>query len=124
MPRRGAVTREYLALHKRVRRARGKAREHSCEHCGGQAAHWATIHGRDGLDIDADYMPLCVKCHVAYDGLGFTAGREVSAGNRAAVADANRRRTGEKRSPETREKMRLAALARWERRGGEAHASH
>jgi hypothetical protein len=36
--------------------------------CGQQARHWATIHGRNGLDVWADYTPMCVRCHVHYDG--------------------------------------------------------
>jgi hypothetical protein len=55
------------ALHQRVQKFRGKASEHPCEHCKThQAREWATIHGRAGTAI-SDYIPLCKKCHVAYD---------------------------------------------------------
>lgn len=60
----------YQALHKRVRRHRGSASAHACAHCGQSANHWATIHGTDGSDLQAHYVPLCQKCHWAYDNVG------------------------------------------------------
>jgi hypothetical protein len=65
------------SAHLRVERARGKARDHACAHCGGQAADWAY----DWSDPDAltapvgslysldpsHYMPLCKRCHSALD---------------------------------------------------------
>jgi hypothetical protein len=59
---------EYLRNHHRVRTVRGKAWLQVCEHCGGRAWDWATIHGRSGAD-PTDFMPLCKKCHHVYDGL-------------------------------------------------------
>ena len=61
-------SREYHNLHARVRYHHGKASEYLCI-CGEQAREWATLHGRDGTDISEDYVPLCRKCHAAYDGL-------------------------------------------------------
>jgi hypothetical protein len=59
----------YRAYHYRVAAARGKAAEHKCDCCRiADAFEWATIHGRDGLSPD-DYMPLCRRCHRAYDDL-------------------------------------------------------
>ena len=58
------------ARHKRVRKLRGKATEHSCNHCGNQARDWATIHGHDGYDPQEDYIPLCRPCHRKYDRIG------------------------------------------------------
>lgn len=58
----------YEARHRRVRQARGDASGYPCaRECGRQAAHWATIHGRDGLNPQEDYLPLCMLCHSAYD---------------------------------------------------------
>ena len=54
--------------HIRVALARGKAREHQCMACGDQAMHWATIHGHSGQNPDEDYIPLCILCHMMYDG--------------------------------------------------------
>ena len=56
----------YNAKHLRVKHKRGRARDHACADCGGQARHWATIHGRDGSSPE-DYRPLCVSCHYRYD---------------------------------------------------------
>lgn len=57
----------YWTRHGRVRRARGPAKSHPCEHCGGPARDWAVRHGQTGISPD-DYMPLCRKCHIQYDG--------------------------------------------------------
>lgn len=86
----------YVARHRNVRDARGKAREYPCEHCGQQGASWAQIHGTDG-ESPGDYMPLCWPCHAKYDDFTgrFKGGRR-------------------KQSPETREKIRQAALRRFE----------
>lgn len=73
----------YEAAHKRVSRARGKAREHGCAHCPQPATNWAFMHGSSGelpagtqrngrphgpysLDVN-DYIPLCQTCHRRYD---------------------------------------------------------
>ena len=42
-----------------------------CVHCAErgidkQAYDWACLRGRDGKNIE-DYVPLCRRCHVAYD---------------------------------------------------------
>lgn len=65
----------YEAVHKQLRRWRGKAREHPCTHCGDAARHWALIGESKWADpsghpytddLDA-YTPLCVACHLALD---------------------------------------------------------
>lgn len=66
-PRHPLNTPEYQRNHNRVRAARGAAWLHVCEHCGGRAVDWATIHGCGGQQPD-DYMPLCKPCHIDYDG--------------------------------------------------------
>src|SRR5713226_7918792 len=59
----------YFTRHSRVKKARGSASQHLCSGCcGSQAREWATIHGRAGLDIFLDYVPLCARCHHEYDG--------------------------------------------------------
>lgn len=59
----------YTALHNRVYRARGKA-DH-CERCGkddpGVRYEYAQVHGTDGTDVHAHYIPMCQPCHRAYD---------------------------------------------------------
>ena len=57
----------YDMLHRRVRETRGKATEHACVRCDAQAREWAQLHTEDGLDIWADYVPMCVSCHRRYD---------------------------------------------------------
>jgi len=58
---------EYNNVHKRMARHRGKASLQQCVECGGVAAHWARLNDTDGLDIWNDYVPMCIKCHRAYD---------------------------------------------------------
>jgi Recombinase len=65
---------DYGTRHWRVADRRGSARLLKCVHCadlgtGKQAYDWACLHGRDGVD-PMDYIPLCRKCHIAYDGSG------------------------------------------------------
>lgn len=70
----------YSAMHQRVKKARGKARDHECA-CGAPAAHWSYQHGHPserigdtgngtiaayGTDIWA-YRAMCVSCHKKYD---------------------------------------------------------
>jgi hypothetical protein len=51
-----------------VRRVHGKPGAHLCEGCCGKRGQsWARIHGRIGLDLFLDIVPLCWKCHYAYD---------------------------------------------------------
>src|SRR5260221_745157 len=59
----------YSTRHSRVKRLRGSASAQPCQGgCGNQARDWATVHDRDGLDVFADYIPLCARCHQRYDG--------------------------------------------------------
>src|SRR5215469_1092240 len=57
----------YTAIHQRLRAKRGPASSHQCASCDDQAANWAQIHTEDGTDIWADYVALCVPCHLRYD---------------------------------------------------------
>ena len=62
----------YFRRHERMWEIRGKASTHLCWRCledgtSKTAEQWATIHGEDGLDPWADYVPLCVPCHAHYD---------------------------------------------------------
>lgn len=61
----------YATLHYRVYRARGRAADQICDHCGNPAKEWATVHNTDGLDPMTDYIPLCRKCHLAYDDVNY-----------------------------------------------------
>lgn len=66
-----APSADYGTRHWRVADRRGSAKLYKCVHCaeGGtdkQARDWACLHDRDGVD-PADYIPLCRKCHNAYD---------------------------------------------------------
>jgi hypothetical protein len=97
----GRFDAEYHRRHAGIRRALGQARLRKCAHCDGQAQEWATIHGRDGWDFLADYMPLCRKCHAAYD-------------DRARkVSEARTGTKGQPKSEETRRKMGEARRRHW-----------
>lgn len=71
---------EYAALHDRIKKARGNAPDHPCDHCGSNAEEWAYDHldpnerrnsiGRDKCPYSLDpahYIPLCVGCHRRFD---------------------------------------------------------
>lgn len=73
-----AVT--YSGAHARVRKLRGRASDHRCVDCLGQATHWAYRHGSPsevsgewvGFVLayspdPMDYDPRCTPCHKAYD---------------------------------------------------------
>jgi NAD-dependent SIR2 family protein deacetylase len=57
----------YRAAHARIVAARGKAEEHACVDCGGQAKDWSHRHGAGYSTHPFDYDPRCRKCHYAYD---------------------------------------------------------
>jgi hypothetical protein len=67
----------YSAVHSRLRSHRGSAADHSCQQCGGQAAHWAYDHADPAerydpaagpYSTDSDhYVPMCVPCHKRLD---------------------------------------------------------
>lgn len=73
----------FAAIHKRLHRAKGPARNYTCVDCGGQAAEWSynqsdsnQVMGRArnsivpySLDID-NYDPRCVRCHRIFDKAG------------------------------------------------------
>jgi hypothetical protein len=77
----------YGTAHDRVRKVRGKAQEHRCVGCGGQAAQWAYRHGTERLLLDHrgkpysndpnDYDPMCIRCHRIAD--NYREARRVSA---------------------------------------------
>lgn len=102
--------REYMRRHGMVADARGKAKQHKCEHCSGQAFDWATIHGTDGSRPE-DYMPLCRSCHIAYDGITHK-GLKRSAETRRRLSESH---TGNHHSEETLAKMRRSQKARRQR---------
>ena len=65
----------YVAVHRRLRKERGPARDHACAECGQQAAEWAYSNAAvDELDAGGayghsenldEYRPLCKPCHRA-----------------------------------------------------------
>lgn len=55
-----------LALHKRLYRKHGKAKDRKCAKCPKQANDWANITGNYTDDIK-DYLPLCRSCHIKLD---------------------------------------------------------
>lgn len=70
----------YTAVHQRLTRERGPAREYECLKCGNIAAHWAynsanpdpheKLDSDKGLFYTYDlsyYIPLCVPCHSRLD---------------------------------------------------------
>jgi hypothetical protein len=61
----------YSTRHWRNRDRRGAAKLLKCVHCAEkgidkQARDWAHVHGTDPEDV-MNYIPLCRKCHMAYD---------------------------------------------------------
>jgi hypothetical protein len=66
----------YGGFHRRLRSLRGRAADHPCADCGGQAQHWSydrsdprqreTPEGPYSTD-PARYVPRCVPCHKAFD---------------------------------------------------------
>lgn len=60
---------EYQRAHRALRKERGRAGEHSCVDCSGQASEWS-YDGITGFSWDfRRYDPRCRPCHLAYDGL-------------------------------------------------------
>lgn len=67
----------YRGVHHRVTRELGLASAHSCRHCGASAADWAYDHADLNEQVDGRgrvystdpdrYMPLCRRCHSAFD---------------------------------------------------------
>jgi NUMOD3 motif len=99
----------YQARHGRVRTARGRASGQQCAHCAElgtvkAARDWATVHGTEGADPWNDYIPLCKKCHIAYDGSGHHTPH--SEETKALLGEKNR---GYVHTPEAVEKIRAAA---------------
>lgn len=71
----------YVGIHARVRRTYGRASEHLCVECDGQAQDWAYDHldederieVKDGYPLPYStsvdhYRPMCKECHVRFDG--------------------------------------------------------
>jgi hypothetical protein len=73
-----SVKSSYTATHLRLMKERGPARTLSCSHCPRKANHWAYDHKDPDARIDpkngclystdlAHYIPLCQRCHYAFD---------------------------------------------------------
>jgi hypothetical protein len=102
----------YYVNHAMVRKERGPAWSHQCEHCGERAQTWAMKHETSGESPD-DYMALCWVCHAKYDNfashLPDNTGSKRSAESRERMSQAQRLRY---QDPAAREVMRQAALRR------------
>lgn len=101
----------YATRHWRVRERRGPAKLLKCVLCAAngtdaQARDWACLHGRDGED-PMDYIPLCRKCHIAYDGSGHRVPH--SEETKALLSEKN---TGYVHTPEAVEKIRATSTGR------------
>ena len=73
VPRTDTAT--YVAVHFRLKSARGLASEYPCVDCGQQALDWTYKHGREhgrlrhfSTDLD-DYEPRCRSCHKKLDAI-------------------------------------------------------
>lgn len=126
-----AHTNLYHQSHVRVKKVRGNAREHQCQHCDRPAYEWATPRDKDSESEPVspeEFISLCRSCHRKYDESwpDWTGKRHApetiekirqakigkanhTPESRQAIGDANR---GRVRSAETREKMSQAQLAR------------
>lgn len=101
----------YSTRHWRVRESRGPAKLLKCVHCaengtGKQASDWACLHGRDGED-PVDYVPLCRRCHIAYDKSGHRVPHTEE--TKALLGEKNR---GYRHTPEAVEKIRTTSTGR------------
>lgn len=101
----------YSTIHHRVFDKRGSAKDQICvKHAelgeNIRADEWAQVHGTDGEDPWADYVPLCISCHRIYDRPHRTA-RWHAHNQRISklITDLNIRRTGIPLSPEHRAKV-------------------
>lgn len=101
--------REYQAQHRRNVAARGEAKLRKCVHCAAagvdkQAHDWAWVHDTDASDV-MNYIPLCRKCHIAYDP---TAGHHKphTEATKALLSEKNR---GYVHTPEAVEKIRATS---------------
>jgi hypothetical protein len=59
-------SKEYAAIHQKIKNNRGVARKQKCSACIEPAWNWAWIHNTDPTDIH-NYTPLCATHHYYYD---------------------------------------------------------
>ena len=107
----GAAMTAYATRHWRVRERRGPAKLLKCVLCAEagiskQAFDWAHLHGTDAEDV-MNYIPLCRKCHIAYDGSGHHTPHTEE--TKALLSQKN---TGYEHTPEAREKIRATSTGR------------
>jgi len=55
------------AMHVRIVKKSGKAKDYKCVDCGEQAEDWSNINNHIYTDKIEDYLPRCKKCHRKYD---------------------------------------------------------
>lgn len=91
----------YRANHRKLHKQRGKASDHLCVRCDNPAKQWAQVHGEDGSNPWADYVPMCCRCHVNYDRGGIP-GHPQSEESRRKTSEGKR---GQRWSPEAKLRM-------------------
>jgi hypothetical protein len=101
----------YSTLHWRLRAYRGPAKWLKCAHCSERgedkrASDWARLHELDGESIH-DYIPLCRKCHIAYDKSGHRRPHSEETKFLLSVKNSRYRHT-----PEAVEKIRATSTGR------------
>jgi hypothetical protein len=89
----------YYAKHRAFLRKYGSAKNRECVQCGRQAYDNTTLHGHEDVEHPepwTDMVPMCRKCHNAYDELGRKSsealkGRRASAEAKRAMSDGLKR---------------------------------
>ena len=78
-----------LALHKRIHRKYGPAKDRKCVDCGNQAQDWS-LNSTEYTDNVDDYSPRCRSCHVRYDDKNNNRAEKVSIGLKKMYAEGRR----------------------------------
>lgn len=79
-----------LALHKRLHRKHGAAKNYDCVDCGNQALDWSLKTEHEHTGNIEDYEPRCRSCHIKYDDPKNDRAEKVSIGLKRAYAEGRR----------------------------------
>lgn len=109
---------------KRCKRIRGVAQDLPClgvtGRCKGTAYEWAHVHGRSGLDVYKDFLPLCQPCHRYYDDSANNLPKDGRGMRGKSHSDESRAKMSEtKQRPEVRTRIIESQKARRERENNE-----